>query len=368
MKSEGGGKVVACQADLRGEGAASGLAGIARHASDFPSPVRRRLEYEPIEPFDLEELKRLAAESLPILPPTVFIPRPVVLARSVVEAKGDDLESVRVAVASGADMIICDVDGLLTPGQEATHEALAEALKSEGGGKVVACQADLRGEGAASGLANLLGALGETIHGLVLPEVDDVATVREAAGLLTEAEREVGLPVGALALGVRLTKPESVERDSEAIAEASRRMMWLILDLAQDMPKEDLADPATKGYLYYHSALVAATAHADIDAIDGPSEPEKVEDEASFVANLDLFRLLTEAEREVGLEVGELALGVRLTKPESVERDSEAIAEASRRMMWLILDLDQDMPKEDLADPTTKGSAKKPPTRLWPRP
>ena len=273
------------------------IEGIARHASHFPSPVRRRLEYEPIEPFDLEELKRLAAEARPILPPTVFIPRPVVLARSVVEAKGDDLESVRVAVASRADMIICDVDGLLAPGQEATHEALAEALKSEGGGKVVACQADLRGEGAASGLASLLGALGETIHGIVLPEVDDVATVREAAGLLTEAEREVGLEVGALALGVRLTKPESVERDSEAIAEASRRMMWLILDLAQDMPKEDLADPATKGYLYYHSALVAATAQADIDAIDGPSEPEKVEDEASFVANLGFHGKLVTPEQ-----------------------------------------------------------------------
>ena len=57
------------------------IEGIARHASHFPSPVRRRLEYEPIEPFDLEELKRLAAEARPILPPTVFIPRPVVLAR-----------------------------------------------------------------------------------------------------------------------------------------------------------------------------------------------------------------------------------------------------------------------------------------------
>ncbi|MFQ5893548.1 MAG: aldolase/citrate lyase family protein, partial [Nitrospinota bacterium] len=263
------------------------IEGIARHASGFPPPVRKRLDYEPIEPFDLAELKRLAAEARPILPPTVFIPRPVILARSVVEAAGDDLEAVRAAVASGADMILCDVQRLLGPGQEAARQALAEALPAGGDGTpVVACQADLASGEAAGAFVHLLGVAATAVHGLVVPEVEEVATVRKAAGLLTEAEREAGLPVGTLALGARLTEPERVERDAEAIAEASRRMTWLILDLADEMPKEDLEDPATKGFHYYHSALVAATAHADIDAIDGPSAAEQVEAEASFAANL----------------------------------------------------------------------------------
>ncbi len=263
------------------------IEGIARHAESFPSPVRQRIEYEPIEPFDIEELKRLASEARPILPPTVFIPRPVILARSVVEAPGDDLEAVRSALACGADMIICDVQGLLEAGREEAQRALAGALPKGGdGGPVVACQADLASPEAAAAFAHLLGVLGEAVQGLIVPSVEDAATVRRTAGLLGEAERQVGLPVGTMALGARLTNPESVEREANAIAEASRRMTWLILDLAPDMPKEDLDDPTTKGYHYYHSALVAATAYADVDAIDGRSPPGQVEAEASFTANL----------------------------------------------------------------------------------
>lgn len=261
--------------------------GIARHAKEFPSPVRTNVDYEPIEPFDLKQLEHLAAQSKPILPPTVFIPRPVILARSVLEAPAEDSEALQAALASAADMVVCDVQGLVENGKEDARRAFAHALRAaDGGEKVIACQADLSGPEAPAALAGLLGELGETARGFIVPGVEDASAVRQAAGLLTEAEREVGLPVGTLALGARLSSPEAVEREAHEIAEASRRMTWLILDLGRDQPKEALDDPNTKGYHYYHSAVVASTAHADIDAISCRSEPDQVEAEASFAANL----------------------------------------------------------------------------------
>jgi acyl dehydratase len=51
-------------------------------------------------------------------------------------------------------------------------------------------------------------------------------------------------------------------------------------------PKENLDDPKTKGYYYYRSALVAATAAADIDAVDAMSDAAHLEEETLFSANL----------------------------------------------------------------------------------
>jgi hypothetical protein len=127
--------------------------------------------------------------------------------------------------------------------------------------------------------------------------VEQPALVRRADGLLTEIEAELGLPAGTIALGARLSNPETLERDAHAIATASRRMMWLFLDLPQGQIKEDPTDPSTKGYYYYHSALIAATAQADIDAIDGMSDSAQLEAETLFAANLGFHGKLVTMEQ-----------------------------------------------------------------------
>jgi citrate lyase beta subunit/acyl dehydratase len=263
------------------------IEGIARRAEGFPRPVRKRLTYEPIEPFDLEELEALARQGRPILPPKVFIPRPVVLARSVVEARADDPEALERALASGADMVLLNLEGLEQEAQRPRLASVADALeRMEDTGPAVVCQADLFGPESAGFLKVLLEALGRRLQGLILADVQDARQVREASGLLTEAERQVGLASGSIPLGARLSRPEAVEAKAHEIAEASRRLMWLLLDLPPAMPKEALDDPSTKGYHYYHSALIAAAAHADVDALAGPSPPDRVEAEALFAANL----------------------------------------------------------------------------------
>ncbi len=263
------------------------IEGIARHDRGFPPVIHKRLSYPDLPPFDLQLLKQLALQQRPVLPPKVFIPRPITLARSVVTVDGQDADAVRRARASAADMIILDTTRLLTAERFDPPHHLAQALGPEDrSGKVIAIQADLGQPQAARNLLEALRPLREAVQAVILPAVEQPSQVRRADGLLTEIEAELGLPIGTIALGARLGRPETIERDSQAIATSSRRLMWLFLDLPPGQLKEDPSDPHTKGYYFYRSALIAATAQADIDAIDGMSDPGQTEAETLFAANL----------------------------------------------------------------------------------
>jgi acyl dehydratase/citrate lyase beta subunit len=263
------------------------IEGIARHAAEFPPVLRKRIPFPDIPPFDLSRLERLAQEERPILPPLVFVPRPVTLCRSVVSVAGKDVDALKTALTSPADMVIVDVQAILGPESRAVQQMLAQlCAQARRPSQVLALQLSLEPPEAAQRLQAFLPLLKEQIQALVLPAVGQARAIRHAAGFLTTLEREVGLPVGSLALGARLTTPEAVEREAYAIATASRRLMWLFLDLVTPQPQEALTDPTTKGYYYYRSALVAATAAADIDAVDAPSEPARLDAEALFAANL----------------------------------------------------------------------------------
>ncbi|MFQ5960043.1 MAG: aldolase/citrate lyase family protein, partial [Candidatus Methylomirabilales bacterium] len=263
------------------------IEGIARHADAFPSPLRKHIAFPEISPFDFARLERLARTEQPILPPLVFVPRPVTLCRSVVTVAGDDLAGLRAALASPADMVIVDVDGMGSRNRQEAQRKLVEVTsKAERPTQVIAIRMGLEGPEAAQELQALLQLLKDRVQALILPAVDGPRAIRHAAGLLTDVEREVGLSIGSLALGARLTNPETVEREAHAIATASRRMMWILLDLPEAQPKEDPADPITQGYYYYRSALVAATAAADIDAVDSMSDAARLDEETLFSANL----------------------------------------------------------------------------------
>ncbi len=263
------------------------IEGIARHAAAFPPILRKRIPFADISPFDLAQLEQLAREEKPIIPPLVFVPRPVTLCRSVVTVAGQDLNGLRTALASPADMVIVDAEGLLGPGGRESQRTLAQVLKQASRpSQVLALRTDLGRPEATQELQEFFPLVKETVQALVLPAVDHARAVRHAAGVLTAVEREVGLPIGSLALGAQITKPETAEREAYTIATASRRMMWIFLELAGVQPKEELSDPKTKGFYYYRSALVAATAAADIDAVDGMSDAPHLDEESLFAANL----------------------------------------------------------------------------------
>jgi citrate lyase beta subunit len=261
--------------------------GIARQAAKFPPIPRKRVAFPEISPFNLEQLKRLAQEEKPILPPLVFVPRPVTLCRSVVTVAGHDLDGLRAVLASPADMVIIDVEGISgSDGQEPQRKLAQLCREAVRPTQVLALQMDLGRSEAVTELQQLLQLFKERVQALILPAVDHPRAVRHAAGLLTGSEREVGLPVGSISLGARISQSEIIEREAYAVATASRRMMWILLDFKGVQPKEDLDDPKTKGYYYYRSALVAATAAADIDAVDAMSDAAHLEEETLFSANL----------------------------------------------------------------------------------
>ncbi|MEE9182101.1 MAG: aldolase/citrate lyase family protein [candidate division NC10 bacterium] len=261
--------------------------GIGRRAAQFPPVLRKRLPYPDIPSFDLAQLERLAREEQPILPPLVFVPRPVMLCRSVVTVAWHDLDGLRDAFASLADMVIVDMEGMTgSSGQRSVCRLVHLSHEASRRSQAMALQVNLRRPLAAGLLEELLQFFQERVQTIILPSVDQPRDIRYVAGLLTAVERDVGLPVGSLALGARLTQPETVEREAYAIATASRRMRWLFLDLPAAQPKEDPADPITKGYYYYRSALVAATAAADVDAVDGMSDAMQLDEETLFAANL----------------------------------------------------------------------------------
>ena len=261
--------------------------GIARRAAEFPPIPRKRIAFPEISPFNLKQLKRLAQEEKPILPPLVFVPRPVTLCRSVVTVAGHDLDGLRAVLASPADMVIIDVEGISgSDGQEPQRKLAQLCREAVRPTQVLALQMDLGRSEAVTELQQLLQLFKERFQALILPAVDHPRAVRHAAGLLTGSEREVGLPVGSISLGARISQSEIIEREAYAVATASRRMMWILLDLKGVQPKEDLDDPKTKGYYYYRSALVAATAAADIDAVDAMSDAAHLEEDTLFSANL----------------------------------------------------------------------------------
>jgi citrate lyase subunit beta / citryl-CoA lyase len=263
------------------------IEGIGRHATRFPSVVRKHLPYPEIAPFDLAWLESLAREEQPILPPVAFDPRPVTLCRSVVTVRGNDLNGLRAGFASPADMVIVDMEGLEAPDWRKAQQQLSHlSHEASRRSQMLAFQVDLAKPQGLELLQDLLQFFQERVQTVILPSVDGPRAVRHAAALLSGVEREIGLPIGSLALGARLARPEAVEREAYAIATASQRMMWLFLDLPGAQPKEDPADPITKGYYYYRSALVAAAAAADVDAVDGMSHAGQFEEEALFAANL----------------------------------------------------------------------------------
>ena len=298
--------------------------GIARHAAEFPPIQRKRISYPEIPPFDLGRLERLAREEKPILPPLVFIPRPVTLCRSVVTVSGQNLDGLRGALASPTDMVIVDTEGMLGS-NGGPQRKLAEILRgADRTSQVIGLEMDLTKPNAAEKLQDLLQPIKERVQAIILPSVDHPAAVRRAAGLLTTVERELGLSVGSLALGARIRKPETVEVDAYAIATASRRVMWVFLDLKGAQSRENTSDPKTKGFYYYRSALVAATAAADIDAVDGMSDAAKLDEETLFAANLGFHgkEVMPDQAEHVNAVMNPPRAGERPTQPKGPAADA----------------------------------------------
>lgn len=123
----------------------------------------------------------------------------------------------------------------------------------------------------------VLGA-GEHIDALVLPKVADAHHVKALDLLLTQVEREAGLPPGRIGLEVQIEDPPGLTNVTE-IAAASPRLQSLVFGPGDFMAAMGMASlnvgadvPGYVGDHFHHALmaiLVAARANG-LQAIDGP--------------------------------------------------------------------------------------------------
>lgn len=264
------------------------IKGMLHFVGQFPKIIRKFLGYKDLDKltFDLNKLDELAKFGTPILPPQVFVPKDVIATRSVIEVSNKD--EFRPALTSSADNVIINIDRLNS--LEASSMSL-DAHHSPSVNQIIALLTS------AQDLQNLrawLGVFGKNVRGVVFHDVQNASQVRQLDALLSDIEQELGLPAGTFKISVDFQSKEVIQREANAFEElendsilrASSRIESAFLNLKRDeLVVEADDDPTTKSYNYYHSLFIAMTAYAQIDAIDGYSNNDQLEEDAEKGAN-----------------------------------------------------------------------------------
>ncbi len=274
------------------------LKGMEPFLGQFPPVIRKHpdYDYKKLPEIKLADLDKMAADSKPILPPEVFVPRDVSLARSIVSVDVNDYEALNIAMNSEVDIIKINLDsapaswwqdgsfkdsiqklkGLMLPGE---HEKIIwiETAKSN----------------PIERLKDIFPLLASSVTGIVYQNTQSAKEIRELDGFLSEFEHDYRYLTGGFEIVPSISDPKAIEQEAKAFEEsetqsimrASRRVTAAIFDVDGNMVHEAEDDPTTKGYNYYHSLFIALTAYSKIDAIDGYSSDENVTHEAERVAN-----------------------------------------------------------------------------------
>ncbi len=107
---------------------------------------------------------------------------------------------------------------------------------------------------------------------VVVPKVEDLDALREAAQAIAAGEREVGAPQGTIALIAVIETPLGIARCEQILLEAPSRMITAVFGLA-DYSAALGVDLTPEGHelAYARGRLTNAVAAADVAApIDGP--------------------------------------------------------------------------------------------------
>ncbi|MBP9853540.1 MAG: zinc-binding dehydrogenase [Candidatus Omnitrophica bacterium] len=278
------------------------LKGMESFIGKFPKIVRKDIQYDELQGFDLVQLDQYASESRPILAPKVLTPKDVVLSRAVVTVSSGNIDGLKKALDSNADTIILDF------GKKENLSEIKKILVQAKTTKSILVVDELD---SLQSIKQIVTELNGYFQGFNLNNIQNASTVRDVDGLLSEAESDLGLNAGSLKIAVSFNDPQVVEEQSrylgtdpaKALLYSSQRLSWAILNLPT-MPTEDLDDPETRGYNYYHSLFIAMTAHAEVDSIDGYSADENLTEQVATsaiwgfqgkLANLNQVDEITEA-------------------------------------------------------------------------
>ena len=199
-------------------------------------------------------------------------PRPL---RAVLFAPGNAEAKLAKAAASDADAVIFDLeDAVAAQAKAHARELVAAALRGHAdAGTGAAARLAVRVNAAQTGLLedDLRAVAGPGLGAVMVPKLEDPATLHEVAGLLAELQPagEGGEPVGLIGL----VESAAGVAACEAIAARAPESTWTLafggVDYCADLGLEP--DPGGEGLLHARARVaLAAVAGGLLPALDGP--------------------------------------------------------------------------------------------------
>lgn len=219
-------------------------------------------------------------------------------ARSYLFAPGNNVKLLDRVFTAGADAVVLDLEDAVPPDEKDNARTLvreAVAARSETDAAPAAAETPrpelfIRVNGLDSGRTrdDIAATVQRGVHGIRLPKAERADEVRQVSAWIAEAERQHGLPAGAVRLDCTIESARGVMR-AEEIAGADPRVGALVFGHA-DYLADTGAEPAGgEETLVACSLLVLASRSAGIaPPIDGAYT--RLRDEAGLRAATELAR------------------------------------------------------------------------------
>jgi citrate lyase subunit beta/citryl-CoA lyase len=210
------------------------------------------------------------------------------LRRSWLFVAGADAAAQDAAIASGADVVIQDLEDFTPPGRRAQARALAAALyaKVRAAGALAAVRVNPLEAGGRDDLAQVVSGRPDIV---LLPKTVAAAQVAALDAAVAEAEARHGIPRGATELVPNVETAAGLV-ETLGIARASPRVTACLVaaeDMAADLGAE--RRPDGEELLYARSRFLVECRAAGVEAVDCPytfADAAGAEREARFARRL----------------------------------------------------------------------------------
>lgn len=217
----------------------------------------------------------------------------MLITRTLLSTPGNQAHMLEKAASYGADALMFDLEDSVPTAEKATaRDLIRKHLASLGGASV----AFVRVNSWESGLLyeDIEAVLAPALHGIVLPKVESVETIREVDAILDQAERRTGTPAGSIELVPALESARGIWFSYELLSASARSNSVLVGtaeggDLQADLRSSwSIAGPEL---LYARSRVLTAARAVGIENIlDGAFS--NVKDESGLIADSKLSRSL----------------------------------------------------------------------------
>jgi citrate lyase subunit beta / citryl-CoA lyase len=201
--------------------------------------------------------------------------------RSCLSIPGSSEKMLAKGPTLGADMVFCDLEDSVAPlEKEAARAKVVDAVKNQDWGEATLCVRvnAWDTQWTYGDVVEVVGNAGERLEEVMLPKVQEAAEVKAIDLLLTQVEKNSGLPVGHIGIEAQIETARGLI-NVEEICAASDRLETVILgpvDLSASMEMPSLAGglqipeyPGDYFHYVFMKILMAGRANG-LQVIDGP--------------------------------------------------------------------------------------------------